>query len=60
MQGSKRSKRYCRELERDRYKVDRYLKKLSSKQLRRKPLTEDFPPNYHKKMIHWYDIDRMW
>lgn len=58
MQGSKRSRRYWRAIERDRYKVDRYLKKLSSRRLRRTPLDVDIPYGYHKKMVHWWDIDR--
>lgn len=56
--GSKRYWRKWRASERNRYKIDRYLKNLSNRRIRRIPLDEDIPYGYHKKMVHWWDIDR--
>jgi hypothetical protein len=59
-EGSKRRWRKWRASERNRYKIEKWAKKRSTRLIRRMSLDEDIPLTHHKKMIHWWDIDKMW
>lgn len=59
--GSKRYWRSWRASERDRYKITNSHKTRSNRLMRRIPIDVDIPlGNYHKKLIHWRDIDKCW
>lgn len=58
--GSKRRWRKWRAEQRNRYKIEKWHRKLSNRKIRCIPIEEDIPLTYHKKMIHWWDIDKMW